>query len=35
MDKDTTSQKNGSLEEILNKFKNKEADILNRNTDVK
>ena len=27
MDKDTTSKK-GSLEEILNKFKNKEADIL-------
>ena len=27
LDKDTTSKK-GSLEEILNKFKNKEADIL-------
>lgn len=27
MDKDTTSKK-GSIEEILNKFRNKEADIL-------
>ena len=27
MDKDTTSKK-GSIDEILNKFKNKEADIL-------